>query len=106
MGYPCIYKHFKPLQVVEGCGNSVSKHLNAVYNSPPHYCWRASLKKVGLGCADLERTPFGAHDSSHSLDDGHPSLYIDGDVHDLDLIPASLHVTDRRHPQYVSATKV
>ncbi len=61
--------------VVEGCGNSVSKHLNAVYNSPPHYCWRASLKMVGLGCADLERTPFGACDSSHSLDDGHPTLY-------------------------------
>ena len=118
--------------MVEGCGNSVSKHLNAVCNSPPHYCWRASLKKVGLGCADLERTPFGASDSSHSLDDGHPSLYgkedvallyaifrlcgdttsiltiwsillyIDGDVHDLDLISASLHVTDRRLPHDVS----
>ena len=61
---------------------------------------------LGLGCADLERTPFGASDSSHSLDDGHPSLYIDGDVHDLDLISASFYVTDRKHPQCVSATKV
>ena len=40
------------------------------------------------------------------LDNGHPSLYIDGDVHNLDLISTSLHVTDRRHPQYVSATKL
>ena len=33
-------------------------------------------------------------------------LCMDGDVHDLDLISASLYVTDRRHPQYVLATKV
>ena len=83
MGYSCHFKHFKLMEEVEGCGNSVSKHLDAVYNSPPHYCWRASLKMVGLGCADLERTPFGASDSSHSLDDGHPSLYVIGDVHDF-----------------------
>ena len=41
--------------VVEGCGNSVSKHLNAVYNLPPHYCRRASLSMIGLGCCGLRK---------------------------------------------------
>ena len=61
---------------------------------------------LGLGCADLERTPFGACDSSHSLDNGHPTLYNDGEVHDLDLESASLRIAVKRLPQFVSATKV
>jgi len=66
----------------------------------------ASLCIVGLGCADLERTPFGACDSSHSLDNGHPTLYNDGEVHDLDLESASLRIAVRRLPHDISATKV
>ena len=62
--------------MVEGCGNSVSKHLNAVYNSPPHYCWRASINKLGLGCCGLRKNTLQCMlIASHSLDDGHPTLY-------------------------------
>ena len=43
-------------------------------------------------CAELYPMPHG-HSTLH---------YIDGDVHDLDLISASLHVTDRRLPHDVS----
>ena len=35
----------------------------------------ASLSVLGLGCCRLGSSHFCAHKSSHSLDDGHPSLY-------------------------------
>ncbi len=71
-----MFPHSLRLMSILQCGWGMWQFCEQASKCCIQFAWRASLNKLGLGCCGLRKNTLQCMlIASHSLDDGHPTLY-------------------------------